>query len=833
VLKQIKSSGLKLKPEKCSLFKREANFLGHVVSQNGIATDPNKITQIVQWPVPTCIKQVRSIVGLASYYRRFVPAFAEICKPLYALTEKGAKFQWTETCQNAFDTLKHALTTSPILAYPREDCQYILDTDASDVGIGAVLSQVQDGEERVIAYASTVLNKHERRYCVTRKELYAVVKFVKQFKPYLYGKKFLIRTDHGSLRWLFNFKDPEGQIARWLEVLSEYDFEIQHRQGRSHQNADSLSRIICAQCPQCKRDNCPSDPIPKTEYPANGKQKIAKVTLSKDKPCGSSRMNWCRPFSLLLLWITTFLHFCWPSFSSSSPGPARSSPPVAVNKVGVTQARSNWLECLSAEELRKKQLDDPEIAPIIPLVEGGETPPRPPWKDISPFGELAKALWMSWEALVMRDGVLYIHPVSGLKKGISFSCSPLLVVPHALREVVLRMVHDGPTGGHLGITKTLARLQRAFYWVNMRQDVELWCRRCLSCAKRKSPGKKTRANLQQQLSGCPLERIALDYAGPLPETRSYNRYILVVTDYFTKYSEAYPVPDNKAITTARVLVNEFICRYGVPLQIHTDQGSQFESDLFQEVCLLLGIDKTRTSPFHPSSNGQVERMNRSIKDMLYHYLSDRQDDWNLHLPLVMMAYRSTPHESTKFSPNLLMFGSEVGCPESAVFDVPAVASRKEPCEYVSDLRDNLSLAHRIARENLGRSAEVQKRNYDHRSVPPPKYVPGDVVLLRQEAVRPGKNKKLSAHWSGPFLVVAVIGPVTMRIQKGPRVPSRVVHINRVKPFAGDFDKTWFAPTPLSATCEPIMVKPSSTFSEPKQLRKSKRFPRAPQRYGYD
>lgn len=138
------------------------------------------------------------------------------------MTEKGVKFEWTDECQKAFETLKVRLTSAPILAFPRDEGQYILDTDVSDVGIGAVLSQVQDAEEKVIAYASSVLNKHERRYCVTRKEMYALVKFVKHFRPNLYGQQFLIRTDHSSLKWLFNFKENEGQIGRCWEVLSEY-----------------------------------------------------------------------------------------------------------------------------------------------------------------------------------------------------------------------------------------------------------------------------------------------------------------------------------------------------------------------------------------------------------------------------------------------------------------------------------------------------------------------------------------------------------------------------------------------------------------------------------
>ena len=173
---------------------------------------------------------------------------AQITRPLHRLTEKTASFQWTKECQDSFDTLRNKLVSAPVLTFPDYSKQFILDTDASDTGIGGVLSQVQDGEERVVAYASRSLSKAERRYCVTHIELLAVVHFTKNFRPYLLGHHFLLRTDHGSLMWLQNFKEPEGQLARWLEKLQEFDFEIVHRRGRKHTNADALSRLPCVQC---------------------------------------------------------------------------------------------------------------------------------------------------------------------------------------------------------------------------------------------------------------------------------------------------------------------------------------------------------------------------------------------------------------------------------------------------------------------------------------------------------------------------------------------------------------------------------------------------------
>ena len=180
------------------------------------------------WPVPTNVKELRSFLGFCSYYRRFIFRFSEIARPLHKLTEKGVRLKWTEDCSTAFFQLKSKLITTPILAHPDFSKSFILDVDICDQSIGAVISQKIDEEEYAIAYASRTLSKTERQYCVTRKELLALVTFVKHFKHYLYGQKFLVRTDHSSLKWLMNFKNPEGQIARWIEVLSSYDMKVEH-----------------------------------------------------------------------------------------------------------------------------------------------------------------------------------------------------------------------------------------------------------------------------------------------------------------------------------------------------------------------------------------------------------------------------------------------------------------------------------------------------------------------------------------------------------------------------------------------------------------------------
>ena len=249
VFSRLSQAGLKLKADKCHLFQEQVRFLGHTVSKNGIGPDPEKVQAIHEWPRPRNVTDVRAFLGLCSYYRRYIRGFSEKARPLFKLLEAGEVFQWTSECESAFQNLKGVLSGNEVLAYPRDEGLYILDTDASNVGIGATISQMQwcdltqRLEERPIAYASKTLTKSQRRYCVTRRELMAVVTFMQQFRHYLLGRKFLVRTDHSALRWVMSFKEPQDQMARWMEILSQFDFEIEHRPGKKHGNADALSRV--------------------------------------------------------------------------------------------------------------------------------------------------------------------------------------------------------------------------------------------------------------------------------------------------------------------------------------------------------------------------------------------------------------------------------------------------------------------------------------------------------------------------------------------------------------------------------------------------------------
>ena len=706
IFDRLKQAKLKLKPKKCKLLQTKVKYLGHIVSKEGVETDPDKVKAVRDWPRPSCVKDVRSFIGFCSYYRRFIPNFATVAKPLIRLTEKKVNFVWSDEHENAWLQLRELMADSPVLAYPDKDAQFILDTDASDFGIGAVLSQTIDGVERVIAYGSRVLSRAERRYCITRRELLAVVHFCKLYKHYLIGKPFLVRTDHAALKWLKSFKQPEGQVARWLEELSVFDMDdIEHRPGRKHSNADGLSR---GPCPQCKMDHygekirrgkAATTPIDHSNVITRGQAKTEMKTTSED-------------------------------------------------------LSSNWLASfnLNTESFKLQQASDPVLSEVASWVRDGV---RPKFSQISPSGSDVKFYWSQFESLCVMNDLL----VRKLDQNDNIKLQ--ILVPPSLRNDVMTECHSVLTAGHLGIAKTIGNVKKRFLWPGMRKDVQFYVQSCDPCAKFKADRRKRKAGLKDIRVGVPMERVCIDIVGPFPVSSQGNRYALVVTDCFTKYVEIYPMPNQEAYSVAQVLTKEFFSRFGVPNFLHSDQGTQFESQLFQEICQLLGIKKTRTTPFRPQSDGQSERNIKTLVKMVA-IVTKEQENWDEHLPFISMAYRSTPHQTLGISPNYMMFGREISMPVDVMLSSP----EHEPVnhvEYVRKLKRKLQYCYELAGRQLKKGAERQKRLYD-RGVFGENFEAGDVVWYADKIRKKGVSPKLSPRWKGPCLIHKLHNDVLAHIQ---------------------------------------------------------------------
>jgi hypothetical protein len=741
ILGRLRSAGLKLKPSKCTMFGKQVSYLGHVVSEKGVACDPTKVESVRDWPTPQNLHDVRSFLGLAGYYREYMESFSSLAEPLFHLTRKNVPFLWSEECESAFQALKGRLTSAPILAYPDPSKPYILDTDCSLNGMGAVLSQIQDGKERVVAYASKTLSRSQRNYCTTMRELLAVVTFVKHFRHYLFGPPFVIRTDHASLVWLSNFKHPEGMLARWITSLEPYDFRIIHRKGVEHGNADGLSRRTTRPCLRGDCHDCQHFPVRK-----NGKRykRLKEVPPFPIQDSASDRVT------------------------EVDQGQDNHSLPTYQVAAVLPYPGMSW------QVLSTLQEEDVEIGPILRWRKESET--RPPSSELEGYGPTVRTLWGQWKSLVIKDGVLCRKITLGGNRVVV-----QVVLPRSLRTEIMHQLHDSPLGGHRGIRKTFASLQRRVYWPGQRLDTKRWCQTCPVCQQSKSGNVRRRFPLQQRLPGFPLERVAMDVIGPIrPPTKNGNSYILVIEDYFSKYVEAHPLQDHTAQTVADVFVTQWVARYGSCLELHTDQAAEFQSRLFQHILELLGVKKTRTTPYRPQSDGAVERTNRTLKDMLTAYVQEDYENWDEYLPYVMLAYRSAVHDSTGCTPNLLFLNRECNLPvDYWLRPPPEVPASSCPIKYVEWVRNTALSTAEFVRDHLGKALVTQKRNYDVTSHPRT-FAPGEKVWREYRPL--ATSHKFAPSWKGPYQVVERIGDVNYKIKLSPTSSPIVVHVDHLKSF---------------------------------------------------
>ena len=626
--------------------------------------------------------------------------------------------------------MKSLALSDRVLALPNSDDQFILDTDASDVSVGAELSQLQDNVERPIAYASKVLTDPQRKYCTTRKELLAVIIFTRQFRHYLLGRPVIIRTDHNSLVWLMRFKNPQGQIARWLEELAQFDLKIVHRKGEKHINADALSRI--------------PDPLEFCKCYDAGKD-LDRL------PCGGCK-------------FCTRAQEQWGSFDTDVDDVV----PLTIRAVSIPNDQlDDELSMYSTQELIDHQHNDPDLKDVIDWLANDEEPSQ---EELAIASRAVKHLWQCRTQLHLQNGVLYYHWIGDPKDGYR------LVVPHSLKDEVLKLCHDHKLASHPGIHKTYERVSKSFFWHAMRRDIDLYVRTCKQCSQNKKPSVRPKAAMQNYRVGAPMERVHIDLLGPFNESEEGNKYIVVIVDQFTKWMECYAVPDQSAETVCQVLVKNCLSKLGPPRTIHSDQGRNFESEIFQQVCRAFEIAKTRTTPYRPSSNGQVERMNRIILQSIRCYLGGHIRKWDKHLHLLGMAVRSTINRSTCFTPNFLMLGREVALPKDLFGAISNNDDESLP-GYVKELLQRMRDAHEAARANLKSSMKREKMYYDHK-LRQKFFEVGDLVYKLDTTTKVGQSSKLKPIYIGPYLVTKVISPVLYQISD--RKGDNVIHHDRLR-----------------------------------------------------
>eukprot|EP00731_Ephydatia_muelleri_P030881 Em0022g395a len=458
-------------------FRSSVKYLGHVVCKEGIKTDPDKIQCIADWLLPIDVRKLKCFLGLVSYYRRFIKNFAQIAAPLHPLSNSGTKWEWSNACNDAFFELKKQLMTSPVLIFPDFNLEFVLDTYASGDGIGAMLSQVVEGKEQVVAYASRVPSRMEQKYCATLREF----------------------VDCGvGCSSPSAVSEPEGQVVCWLEALAEFQYTINHRPGVVWSSyRKKWRKLAVGVCPQGYKYCL----FGRSLFGYRGTTSCLKMACCVDSEKMSKFLRYHK--ACITQGISELVKF-WRKLMPDSTGQVRGK--ILIS--GVMNLQSVTLGSRHQKEEHR-------------------------WKCVLLKGRLKGWQWIFWA-----------------------------------------------------------------------------------------------------------------------QTSLGHRYILVIGDYFTKWKEAFPLRDMEATSIARVLVNELICCFGVPDNIRTDQGKNFESKLVKEVCILLGVRKTRTTPYHPQSD------ERTLLEMLSKTVLERESDWDLLLPSLLLVYRTSAHETTGTTPFQLMFGRD-------------------------------------------------------------------------------------------------------------------------------------------------------------------------------
>ena len=781
VLQRIEASGLTLHLSKCQFCKTKLRYLRHIVSQTGIEPDPDKIRAVRDYPVPTRLKDLRAFLGLTNYYRRFIKNYATIAEPLTSLTRNADSkpFVWSPICQQAFNHLRHLLIQAPIIAYPQFDKPFILQLDASDVGLSAILAQKlidDDGVQRehVIGYASRTLSSSERRYSPTERECLAIVYGCSHFRPYLEGFRFTIVTDHKALKRLHHTKDLNSRLARWAMQIAAYDVDIQHRPGAENTNCDALSRA-------------PVDDSSTTQ-----------VSFSED----SSAIELAHDPGYLLV-LDYFRYASLPPPQLSIPislynniTPLSTSISTHPSPHSVSLANIHFGDNVQLyDDIRAAQWQDPQLLPLLHYLQDHQLPDDTMLLKIRHLASFHRLI----------DGALYRirgssqssagDPSSSSLSSNSFSNLSFrpqqqirLVIPKSKITHLLSLAHDHPTAAHLGRRKTLFHLSNRFYWPHMRRDVEAYVRSCTLCQQYKASNQKPGGLMRPIVVNEPWNTVGIDLTGPLPKTRRGHTFILVVIDYFTKWIELFLLANTKAKTIAQIFVDEVMCRFGFPVRIISDNGAQFLSNIFTNVCHTLGIKHQQTPLYHPQSN-LCERVNRTIKPLLAALAHNDSKAWDTKLAQIAFALRTAPSDSTEQSPAFLMFGRHPRTVLDLCLPPPAPLDQFPTETQLSDYRKRLLAdllpAYNATREILDISHQRQACQYNqhHR---PLQFEPGDLVwvtALSGIAMGKWRGKKFSPRRDGPYRVIRRLSSLTYSLvhtitgqELGP------IHVNRLERY---------------------------------------------------
>ncbi|KAL0551797.1 hypothetical protein IC582_010886 [Cucumis melo] len=686
VLQTLRDNKLYAKFSKCEFWLKQVSFLGHVVSKDGVSVDPAKIEAVTGWTRPSTVSEVRSFLGLAGYYRRFVENFSRIATPLTQLTRKGAPFVWSKACEDSFQTLKQKLVTAPVLTIPDGSGSFVIYSDASKKGLGCVLMQ----QGKVVAYASRQLKSHEQNYPTHDLELAAVVFALKIWRHYLYGEKIQIFTDHKSLKYFFTQKELNMRQRRWLELVKDYDCEILYHPGKANVVADALSRKVSHSAALITR-----------QAPLHRDLERAEIAVS----VGAVTMQ------LAQLTVQPTL------------------------RQRIIDAQSN----------------DPYLVEKRGLAEAGQ----------------------AVEFSLSSDG------------GLLFERRLCVPSDSAVKTELLSEAHSSPFSMHPGSTKMYQDLKRVYWWRNMKREVAEFVSKCLVCQQVKAPRQKP-AGLLQPLSipEWKWENVSMDFITGLPRTLRGFTVIWVVVDRLTK--SAHFVPGKSTYTAskwAQLYMSEIVRLHGVPVSIVSDRDARFTSKFWKGLQTAMGTRLDFSTAFHPQTDGQTERLNQVLEDMLRACALEFPGSWDSHLHLMEFAYNNSYQATIGMAPFEALYGKccrspvcwdEVG--EQRLMGPELVQSTNEAIQKIR------SRMH-TAQSRQKSYADVRRKDLE--------FEIGDKVFLKvapmKGVLRFERRGKLSPRFVGPFEILERIGPVAYRLALPPSLTTvhDVFHVSMLRKYVPD------------------------------------------------
>lgn len=718
VLGRLKEAGFTAAPHKSVLFRDELPYLGFRLGREGLKVEPSYVAKVKERLIDlTTKKSARRAMGTLGFYSRFVPHMATIAEPITRLTKKGVRDDLSNVSDEAKEEAKVAakrlatlITSAPTLALPDYNKEFVLLVDASDYGIGACLAQPHEGGGlRPVTLWSRKLSDTERKYSATEREALAIVYFLRKFRTHLLGRRFLLLTDHRALIYILQRGTENSKLARWALFVQEYDFDVGHVAGDDNRVADWLSRI----------GEEPSDFVQELNATVAGLYVRTRGVRGHE-------------YDEVII-------------------PAERWNIARTDGVGETSRALHWVHCdyQFPEVLHVKalQANDEECRDIRHMMVKREPESK------------RSATWLRSVRKAVDDGRLKVvkgvlfHLVDLFAGHENAERKPVPYLPTVFRRVAMYDNHDAPTAGHFGFKRTMKRLCGRYWWPTMRTDVTRWVESCLDC-QRAGKGHATVMGFLHPVGTVtvPFERLVVDVV-TVARGRHAARKAVVAMDASTRYAIVVPVDAVDAKTVADVLMDRVLTVYGPPRIIQTDNGPEFRNELVDQLSRLWGSQRSFSTPYHPRSQGLVERFNRTLLAGLRTLLKGEESGWQVAVKWLQFAYNSSMQASMGTSPYFLMFGREPTTPlEQQIIEVPSISGQPGYAEWIDTLRK----AREAAREALEAAQNEQKKRYDAKRKPAERVQAGDDVwVLAHFTDDEFLSRKLMPRREGPYTVVDI------------------------------------------------------------------------------